>query len=71
MSWIVEIVPRLVPHLALLKSNPDMMILIGCDSKPSKELTRAGHQHMLMAIQPLLQLLEINMSRLVVSLGSW
>jgi hypothetical protein len=62
----LEIMPRIIYHLDFLKENPDIMILIGCDTKKNAEITLAGLEHGLQALKPLFELAGLSMSRLIV-----
>jgi hypothetical protein len=62
----LEIMPRIVYHLDFLLANPDIKILIGCDTKKKEKSTIQGFVHMLTAIRPLFELAGLSMSRLIV-----
>jgi hypothetical protein len=56
----------MVYHLDFLLANPDIKIIIGCDSKKNKRITDSGIAHMLQSVEPLLKLTGISMDRLIV-----
>ena len=62
----LEIMPRIVYHLQFLKENPDVKILIGCDTKKNPEVTLAGLKSGLEALQPFMDMVGLSMMRLVV-----
>jgi len=62
----LEIMPRLIYHLDFLIANPDIKIMVGCDSKKGAERTLAGLRHGLLSMQPLMDIVGLDMERLVV-----
>jgi len=62
----LEIVPRLAYHLQFLLDNPDVKILVGCDVKKRPDITKAGLEHGLQSLRPFMELLGLDMGRLVV-----
>jgi hypothetical protein len=62
----LEIMPRIIYHLDFLIANPDIKILIGCDSKKKEKNTLQGFVHMLTALKPLFELAGLSMSRIIV-----
>ena len=62
----LEIMPRIIYHLDFIKNNPDIKIIIGCDTKKSYEQTMAGINHGLLSMQPIMELAGISMDRLIV-----
>eukprot|EP00596_Hydrurales_sp_CCMP1899_P000720 CAMPEP_0119036636 /NCGR_PEP_ID=MMETSP1177-20130426/4473_1 /TAXON_ID=2985 /ORGANISM="Ochromonas sp, Strain CCMP1899" /LENGTH=540 /DNA_ID=CAMNT_0006996791 /DNA_START=146 /DNA_END=1768 /DNA_ORIENTATION=- len=62
----LEIMPRIIYHLDFLLANPNIKILIGCDSQKNVRKTESGIAHLLMAVKPLFELAGLSMDRLVV-----
>lgn len=62
----IEIMPRIVYHLDFLLKNPDVKILIGCDSKQTNDLTDFGLRHMMLSIQSVVELVGLSIDRFIV-----
>eukprot|EP01038_Epipyxis_sp_PR26KG_P010576 gene10576-14206_t len=62
----IEIMPRIIYHLEFLSQNPDIQILIGCDSKKDPIKTENGLQAGLRAMKPYMDLIGLSMDRLIV-----
>jgi len=62
----LEIMPRLIYHLDFLLANPDIKILVGCDSKKGLNRTEAGLAHGLQSMRPLMKMAGLSMDRLIV-----
>jgi hypothetical protein len=58
--------PRIVYHLDFLLANPDVFILIGCDSKNNQKLTESGLRYGLLTLKPFMDIIGLSMNRLVV-----
>lgn len=62
----VEIMPRIIYHLDYLLKNPDIKILISCDTQKKPAQTLSGIRHGLMSMKPLMEMAGLSMDRLIV-----